>query len=877
MRVALYARVSTTRQAQAQTTEQQLRRLREQVTQQGWSLDEEHVYRDDGYSGARLSRPGLDRLRDRAALAALDRVLVTAPDRLARNYVHQVLLIEELERHGCQVEFLDRPMSQDPHDQLLLQIRGAVAEYERTLISERMRRGRLMKLQAGQLLPWTKAPFGYRLDPQRPRDPAALRRDEFAAVVVEQLFAWYLEPAATLYAVTKRLTEAGIPTPQGQPRWNVATVRGMLRNPAYTGTAAANRTQVVPPRKRQSALRPVGTGSSQRERPAEEWIPVPVPAIVTREVFDQVQAKLAHNQQGASRHNTRYDYLLRGLVSCRACRLSSTARTLQPGYHYYLCRGRTDALRAAQGERCRARYVPAGALDELVWQDLCAVLTEPAAITAALERARGGAWLPQELQARQTNVQQALTQIERQDQRLLEAYLAAVVELAEFERVRQELARRRDSLLGQQRQLEAVSRQRLELSEIAAGLDAFCARVREGLARASFPQRRALVELLVDRVIVLDGEVEIHYVIPTSPEGPPTRFCHLRLDYLDPHTLPINRHGSRRLALARRQKPGFLMPPPVEAHHVRLAPAGPALVALPQHPAGKNAGAGPGPQRPFGLLEPPGVGRVGQLPLAADPQHEPPTAFAQLPDQQVTGEAPIHHHDIAAERRGQVRTQVGGRGPHLLLLAHLGVRVLKDEAIQRQRPALPGQRDLQDRPLLLQMGEVHQQRHGPAAPEDAPGLTVEVGVDPLGFPVGAIQPAGQVLPPPFGGERAGELAGQLTQVGRKGKEERLEQTMRGLLGTRPRFGKESAQPSAQCTGGRHGFDLSAPARRRPTLGASGDSAPRSVQTHALPLPSFPFLLCRQSSPHLPMKYPESFWERRGAPKARCGGPGPGRG
>lgn len=85
MRVALYARVSTTRQAQAQTTEQQLTRLRAYVTQQGWPLDEQHVYRDDGYSGARLSRPGLDRLRDHATLAQLDRVLITAPDRLARN------------------------------------------------------------------------------------------------------------------------------------------------------------------------------------------------------------------------------------------------------------------------------------------------------------------------------------------------------------------------------------------------------------------------------------------------------------------------------------------------------------------------------------------------------------------------------------------------------------------------------------------------------------------------------------------------------------------------------------------------------------------------------------------------------------------------
>ena len=168
MGVAVYARVSTTRQTQAQTIEQQLDRLVAAVTERGWTLDERHVYRDDGYSGAGLSRPGLDCLRDHAALAEVDLVVVTAPDRLARNYVHQVLLLDELGRNGCQVEFLDRPMSQDPHDQLLLQIRGAVAEYERTLIAERMRRGRQAKLRAGTLLPWTTPPFGYRLDPSGP-------------------------------------------------------------------------------------------------------------------------------------------------------------------------------------------------------------------------------------------------------------------------------------------------------------------------------------------------------------------------------------------------------------------------------------------------------------------------------------------------------------------------------------------------------------------------------------------------------------------------------------------------------------------------------------------------------------------------------------
>jgi site-specific DNA recombinase len=347
MRVAIYARVSTTRQAQAQTIEQQLDRLRAAVAEHGWRLDDQHIYRDDGYSGASLGRPGLDRLRDHAALAELDLVVVSAPDRLARNYVHQVLLLDELAGHGCQVEFLDRPMSQDPHDQLLLQIRGAVAEYERTLIAERMRRGRQAKLRAGTLLPWTTPPFGYRLDPERPRDVAGVRVERAEAVLVAQLFDWYLEPQATVYQLAKRLTEFGVATPTGKPRWNAASVRGILRNPADTGRALTNRTRVAPARRRKSALLPVGPGESHAPRPPEDWIAVPVPAIISEETFARVQAKLDTNQQTAAR-NTRHEYLLRALVSCGQCRLSCTVRQTQAGYRYYLCRGRTDALRAAR-------------------------------------------------------------------------------------------------------------------------------------------------------------------------------------------------------------------------------------------------------------------------------------------------------------------------------------------------------------------------------------------------------------------------------------------------------------------------------------------------------------------------------------------------
>ena len=395
-----------------------------------------------------------------------------------------------------------------------------------------MRRGRQAKLRAGTLLPWTTAPFGYRLDPERPRRADAARTDPGEAALIAQLFDGYLEPGATIYQLAARLTDPGVPTPRGGPRWNVASVRGILRNPAYAGRALSNRTQAAPARRRKPAMLPAGPGHSHAPRPEEDWIAVPVPPIVSEEIFAQVQAKLDANQQCAAR-NTRHEYLLRALVSCGACRLACTGRQLAAGYRYYLCRGRTDALRAAEGRRCTARYIPAGQLDELVWADLCALLTDPAQVAHALTRAQAGAWLPQELQARQAAIGQALDQLERQQQRLLDAYLAEVLGLPELQRKRRELDRRHATLLAQQRQLDAAARQRLELGAVADGIEAFCQTVRAGLAAATFEQRRQLAELLIDCVVVTDGDVEIRYVLPTSPDGPHRPFCQLRKDHLD--------------------------------------------------------------------------------------------------------------------------------------------------------------------------------------------------------------------------------------------------------------------------------------------------------------------------------------------------------
>ena len=542
MQIAIYARVSTPRQQQQQTIDQQLQRLSTYIAQHSdWHLTPENIFRDDGYSGAKLNRPGLDRLRDRAALAAFCLVLITAPDRLARNYVHQVLLIEELTSRGCHVEFIDRPMSDDPHDQLLLQIRGAVAEYERCLIADRMRRGRQARLRAGQLLPWTKPLYGYQLDAEHPRDPSRVRIDPVASVIVQQIFTWYTEscPRLTLHQLASRLTQAQIPTPSKRMFWNVATLRGILRNPAYSGMAYSNRTHACPARERKSPLRPLGRGDSTRPAPLEDWIGVRVPAIISQERFDAAQARLDENLRLATRHNTQRQYLLRGLVSCGRCQLSCIARCLQPDYGYYVCRDKNISRRPTESVRCQSRYAPAAALDELVWQDMCRLLSEPELIMAAVQRAQAGEWLPQALQAQRQILNKTLKHLAGQQARLLDLYLAEIIERAEFDRKRQELTQMQNGLTQQLGELEAQAQKQLNVVALANGIEAFCQRLQPTLEKLDFAQRRQLVELLIDRVVINDGQVEVRYVIPTGPAGEKVRFCHLRKDYFNAHPAGI--------------------------------------------------------------------------------------------------------------------------------------------------------------------------------------------------------------------------------------------------------------------------------------------------------------------------------------------------
>lgn len=255
IRAGFYARVSGEQQAAAHTIESQIAALRERASSDGMPVPAERQFVDDGYSGATLIRPALDRLRDLVNVGVIDRIYVHSPDRLARNYAYQVLLLDEWRRRGVEVVFLNRPLGLSPEDDLLLQVQGIVAEYERAKIMERSRRGKKHAAQNGSLNVMSGAPFGYRYVSVREGEGQA-RFEPVAeqARVIQQIFSWIGRDRCSLAEVCRRLQKASTPTATGKPTWSRETVWHVLQNSAYMGQAAYGKTHMMP-RGKNSRLR----------------------------------------------------------------------------------------------------------------------------------------------------------------------------------------------------------------------------------------------------------------------------------------------------------------------------------------------------------------------------------------------------------------------------------------------------------------------------------------------------------------------------------------------------------------------------------------------------------------------------------------------
>jgi site-specific DNA recombinase len=560
IQAAIYARVSSERQTTAQTIASQLAALRERVAADGVALPEAMQFLDDGYSGTTLVRPALERLRDLVAAGAVDRLYIHSPDRLARKYAYQVLLVDEFRRAGIEVIFLNRELGRSPEDDLLLQVQGMMAEYERAKIVERHRRGKLHAARAGVVNVLAGAPYGYRyIDKHAGGGQARYEILPDEARVVRQVFDWVGRDRLTIGEVCRRLIQAGERTRTGRTVWERSVVWGILNNPAYQGTAAFGKTRQGPLRPRLRAQR--GRPSQPRRAtadydvPASEWIPIPVPPLVDAGVFAAVQEQLQENRRHARQSRRGARYLLQGLVHCQQCGYAfygkPVSRTAAKGktraYAYYRCLG-TDAYRFGGERVCTNPQVRTDLLDLAVWREVSGLLAHPERVAEEYQRrlqapASGTRQVQATIETQLGKVRQGLA-------RLIDSYAEGLLEKHEFEpritRLRQRIA----ALEDQRQQLLDEAAFQTELHLIIGRLEDFATKLHAGLDEADWLRKREMIRALVKRVEVTQDQVNVVFRVDSYPGevNPEKKSLQLCRGSVLPHT---GKHLPARTRLLR--------------------------------------------------------------------------------------------------------------------------------------------------------------------------------------------------------------------------------------------------------------------------------------------------------------------------------------
>ena len=522
---AIYARVSSEQQREENTIASQTASLIEFAKSHDLEVPKEWVFEDDGYSGATLERPGLERVRDLAAEGQIQVVLAYSPDRLSRKYAYQILVIEEFARHGVETVFVKSPQGDSAEDQLLVQFQGMIAEYERAQILERSRRGKRHRAQAGEVSVMSGAPYGYRYIRKTDEVPAAYVIDEAEAGVVRRVYEMYTVEGLSIGEITRRLNTEGVPARKAS-RWERSVVWGVLRNPAYRGvacfgkTSISGRTRIMRPQRRRGTTTPSTTAGHQR--PREEWIEIPVPALVTEESFARAQELLYQNKM-RSRRRTIAPSIVQGLVSCAKCgyALSRTStQTSARKIHYYKCIG-SDSWRKLGGPVCdNGRFIRQELLDQIVWTEVIRLLKEPALIHQELDRRLEAARTSDPTAKREQSLQRELTHVGKGIERLLTAYQEELLSLEQLRERMPALRHRQQTLSAELQAIADRTNDRAAFLRLAETLAAFLARLRSAAETLSVIERQKIVRLLVKDVLVGEDTITIRHSIPI-PSGSP--------------------------------------------------------------------------------------------------------------------------------------------------------------------------------------------------------------------------------------------------------------------------------------------------------------------------------------------------------------------
>jgi len=524
IQAALYARVSSEQQAAAHTIESQLAAIAERAKNDGTPIPSERQFVDDGYSGATLVRPALDRLRDLAVTGAVNRIYVHSPDRLARNYAYQVLLIDEWRRAGVEVVFLNRPLGQSPEDDLLLQVQGIVSEYERAKIMERSRRGKKHAAQRGSLNVMSGAPFGYRYITVR--DGGGQARFEPVpdhAQIVKQIFEWIGVHRCSLSEVCRRLRQAGETTKTGKSIWSRQAVWHILQNPAYYGNAAFGKTRMIARSKsvrpRAARGRPVQPRKSHVPKAVDqkEWVFVPVPPLIEPGLYRAAHRQLAQNRSRARIGVRRPGYLLQGLLTCSECRYAYYGKTTrQKGaggrvrdFIYYRCSG-TDSYRFGGERICNNPQITGQFIESAVWTEVCTMLKNPQRLAQdSQQKAAVGSnpEHPEILKAKLSKLQRGL-------ERLIDTYSEGAIEKEQFTpRLSRTKARIAELEARIREQSEGAGR-RQELQSLVDHFRKLATHLGPAVENADWSRRREIIRSLVERVDIGLADIAIVFRVP---------------------------------------------------------------------------------------------------------------------------------------------------------------------------------------------------------------------------------------------------------------------------------------------------------------------------------------------------------------------------
>src|SRR5262249_55459763 len=481
---------------------------------------------------------------------------VFSPDRLSRNFAHQAVLVEEFRRAGVEVVFCNRRLGQSPEDDLLLQVQGIIAEYERAQIRERCRRGRLHAARAGRVSVLGRAPYGYRyISKHQGGGVARYEIDPESARVGRQIFDWAAHERLSLSEISRRLTRQGVPTPSGRGNWRKASVQMILRNPAYGGLAAYGKRRSLPrlPRLRPARGRPEGPRRPYSTTSGgTEPISGAGPALGHSEEVNQAAGQLEEDRRRYRARRGQARYLLQGLVVCQCCGYAFHGITRRPRgrqgavYTYYYCGGRVRGL-AAVATSCRMRKLRCSDLDEAVWQDVCELLRHPDKVEEEYRRRLQGE--EQDTATRQAEpLERLIGQARRTLGRLIDSYSEGLIDKGEFEPRIKAARQRLERLEAEAHDQAAAQARREELRLALSCLEGFAAEVHSNLEQADWGKRREIIRALVKRVEIGHDEGRIVYRVAPVPlvEAPAGSRFQDRQTCCKPYPPPAWRSGAAR-------------------------------------------------------------------------------------------------------------------------------------------------------------------------------------------------------------------------------------------------------------------------------------------------------------------------------------------